>query len=555
VRLSAARAGRLGAAVAVVAAVVPLVVVPLVRLVQVAVSEGGLDRVVASRAFGTAVRNTVLLALAVTVAAVLLGLAMALGLRRRGLGWRVAVLVPLLVPDFVLGYSWTQAYGAGGFTDTLLGWNWSGVPGPVQVWAVLVVGAVPVAYLVLAAGLAARAEPQRERAARASGAGPVTALRTVTLPLLAPAVAAASVLVFALALAAFAVPEVLGSPAGFRTVTTQIYADLSLGSRPSSFVEAVALALVLVVLAAVCVAPADIVLGPRLRSARDPSTDGEPPRRGGAASRVLTGALAAYLLVTLVLPLLALVLAAVTRAVGLPPTPSHWSLVHVRAVLTPRTFAALGRSAVLAASAATVLVLLSALVAFLERRRAGRAAATLQTLTFALPGSTLAVGLLLAYGRWAPSGAALILLAYLAKFWALAQRPLSGAADRLPVAEWQAARGSGASAPTAARTVVLPPMAPALLGGWLLCLLTGLHEVTMSSLLYGPGGETFAVVVLNSEELGSVGPTAALSVLLTLVVAVPALLLALVLRGLRARAPAAAAVPPSVPLREAAGAR
>jgi iron(III) transport system permease protein len=98
-------------------------------------------------------------------------------------------------------------------------------------------------------------------------------------------------------------------------------------------------------------------------------------------------------------------------------------------------------------------------------------------------------------------------------------------------------------------------MAPALLGGWLLCLLTGLHEVTMSSLLYGPGGETFAVVVLNSEELGSVGPTAALSVLLTLVVAVPALLLALVLRGLRARAPVAAAVPPSVPLREAAGAR
>ena len=41
----------------------------------------------------------------------------------------------------------------------------------------------------------------------------------------------------------------------------------------------------------------------------------------------------------------------------------------------------------------------------------------------------------------------------------------------------------------------------------------------MSSLLYGPGGETFAVVVLNSQDLSRVGPTAALSVLLTLVVA------------------------------------
>ena len=41
----------------------------------------------------------------------------------------------------------------------------------------------------------------------------------------------------------------------------------------------------------------------------------------------------------------------------------------------------------------------------------------------------------------------------------------------------------------------------------------------MSSLLYGPGSETLAVVVLNSAELGQVGRTAALSVLLTLLLA------------------------------------
>ena len=35
-----------------------------------------------------------------------------------------------------------------------------------------------------------------------------------------------------------------------------------------------------------------------------------------------------------------------------------------------------------------------------------------------------------------------------------------------------------------------------------MCFLTALHEVTMSSLLYGPGSETLAVVVLNSQELG-----------------------------------------------------
>jgi iron(III) transport system permease protein len=552
VRLSGARAGRAGAVAAGAAALVPLVLLPLARLVQVAATGGGqLARVLTSASFAGAVRNTVVLAVAVTAAAVPLGLALALLLRHPGLpgrgGWRTAVLLPLLVPDFVLGYGWTQAYGPGGFTDGLLGRTWSAVPGPVQVWLVLVVGAVPVAYLVLAAGLAARAEPQRELAARASGAGPVTALRTVTLPLLGPAVAAAAVLVFALALGAFAVPQVLGTPAGFRTVTTQIYADLSYAAEPAAFVEAVALALVLVVLALLLVAPADAVLAPRLRAPRTAAAAGPPPRPPGRRAAVAAEtALGGYLLVTLVLPLAALVLAAVTRAAGLPPTPANWSLANLRAVLTPRTFEALGRSAALAGTAATVLVLLGGAVVLLERR-GGRAVPALLTATFVLPGSTLAVGLLVTYGRWITAGTTLILLAYLAKFWALAQRPLSGAADRLPVAEWHAARGSGAGPLAAARTVVLPAMAPALLAGWLLCLLTALHEVTVSSLLYGPGGETFAVVVLDSEDLGLVGPTAALAVLLTVLVAVPALLLGLVARRRRLR-PAARPVVPGVPV-------
>jgi iron(III) transport system permease protein len=59
--------------------------------------------------------------------------------------------------------------------------------------------------------------------------------------------------------------------------------------------------------------------------------------------------------------------------------------------------------------------------------------------------------------------------------------------------------------------------------------------VTMSSLLYGPGSETLAVIVLNSQELGRIGPTAALSVVLAVLVAVPALLLWAALHRLGAR--------------------
>jgi iron(III) transport system permease protein len=117
---------------------------------------------------------------------------------------------------------------------------------------------------------------------------------------------------------------------------------------------------------------------------------------------------------------------------------------------------------------------------------------------------------------------ATILLAYLAKLWALAHRPISAGVDRLPPAGVRAARASGATLAIGLGTVALPLIRAALITGWALCFLTALHEVTMSSLLYGPGSETLAVVVLNSADLGQIGVTAALSVLVTLVVVLPA---------------------------------
>ena len=69
----------------------------------------------------------------------------------------------------------------------------------------LVVNTAPLAYLIVAVGLAARAEPDLERAARVSGAGPGITLLSVTLRLALPALAAASVLVFVLTLGTFAI--------------------------------------------------------------------------------------------------------------------------------------------------------------------------------------------------------------------------------------------------------------------------------------------------------------------------------------------------------------
>jgi iron(III) transport system permease protein len=505
-----------------------LVLIPLAVLIKTSWVEGRghLADVISSSGFGSAVAHSFELSAAATLLAVPVGVAIALALRDPGLPgrtfWRVAVLLPVLVPDFVLGYSWLMAYARAGLTSELFGVAWTQIQSPVGVSVIVAANAVPLVYLIITVGLATRAEPTTERAARTSGAGPATVLWTITLPLLAPAIATAAVLVFVLSMGAFAIPQVVGAPAGFGTITTRIYADLALGSNPQGFIEAITLALLLVLVTLIVVAPAETVLGGRLQFGLPAAArDTDWPTSSRITRAIVTTAMALYLMITSGLPLLALLSAAVTRAIGLPSTPDNWTTDNFLTVLTPRTGYALGRSLLLALAAASILIVLGSLAAALGRTRGGRSLSVLITLTLVLPGSTLAVGLLIGYGRWLADTVVIILIAYLAKLWALAHRPMSAAVDRLPSASLHAARVSGAGLPTALATVVVPLLRPALIAAWGLCFLTALHEVTMSSLLYGPGSETLAVVVLNSAELGNVGATAALSVLVTAIVVLP----------------------------------
>ena len=501
-----------------------LIVTPLAALLRTSWVEGRgrLADVVAGQGFASAVAHSLELSTAATLLAVPVGVAIALALRDRHLPgrrfWQAAVLLPVIVPDFVLAYSWLRAYGRAGLTSELFGFTWIHLQSLIGVSVIVAANAVPLVYLTVAVGLATRAEPTTERAARASGAGPVTVLGTITLPLLGPAIATAAVLVFVLSLGAFAVPQLIGAPAGFDSITTRIYADLALGSDPEGFVEAIILALLLVAITLIVVVLAELLFGPRLRLGRTAARDTDWPASGRTTRVVVPIAMSGYLIATSGLPLLALMSAALTRAVGVPSTPDNWSLDNFLAVLTPRTGQALGRSLLLALAAASILLVLGTVSAALDRRGGGRGLSVLPTLTLVLPGSTLAVGLLLGYGRWLADTVVIILLAYLAKLWALAHRPISASVDRLPAAVLYAARVSGSRLPTALATVVAPLLRPALLAAWGLCFLTALHEVTMSSLLYGPGSETLAVVVLNSADLGGVGVTAALSVIVTVVV-------------------------------------
>jgi iron(III) transport system permease protein len=542
--LSPVRAATAGTGVLAAGLIVALVAVPLWSLGRIAAAAGltGMARDLNTPGSRVAIVHTVAVAGAVTVLAVTAGTALALAVERRParsrLLPRLLVATPLAIPEFVLGFAWSQAYGPAGLSDRLTGLTMPGLFGPAGIIAVLSVYGLPLAYLAVTAGLAARADPGMERAARAAGAGGWTTLRTVTLPLLRIPLLAAAALVFVTAAASFAVPEVLGTPAGFATVSTLIYTDLAFSAAPAAFTALVVLALGLVVLVLLAVGPLDLWLARLPRAARTQAPPAAAARRT-TGDRVLMPVIWAYAVFAAALPMLTLILTALTRGPGLAPVPANWTLANFSAGFSGGAGAALARSTALALAAALAAPAIGALVAALARGRWRGPLATVVTLAYAIPGSALAVGIIIGYGRWLDGSALIILLAYVAKFWVFGHRPVQAALDRLPPGLTRAARLSGAGPAVAARTVVLPPLRVAAVTAAGLVFVLAFHELTMSTILYGPGTETFAVVIMNSQDVGGAGATAALALVLTVPVAAVAAVAAALARrtGSFARTP------------------
>ncbi|MEU7106735.1 iron ABC transporter permease [Streptomyces sp. NPDC046215] len=132
---------------------------------------------------------------------------------------RAVVTVPFVLPTVVVGSAFLALLGRGGLLDE----TW-GVRLDTTVWAILLAH-VFFNYAVVVrtvGGLWAQLDPRQEEAARVLGAGRFSAWRWVTLPALAPAVAAAALMVFLFTFTSFGVVQILGGPR-YATLEVEIY--------------------------------------------------------------------------------------------------------------------------------------------------------------------------------------------------------------------------------------------------------------------------------------------------------------------------------------------
>lgn len=156
---------------------------------------------------------------------------------------RALVTVPLVLPPVVGGVALFTAFGRQGVVGRPLD-EWFGITLPFTTTAVVVAEAfVAMPFLVIAVEGALRgADPRYDEAAATLGASRWYTFRRVTLPLVAPGVAAGAVLCWARALGEFGATITFAGnfPGTTRTMPVEVY--LTLQQDPSA---AVALSLVL----------------------------------------------------------------------------------------------------------------------------------------------------------------------------------------------------------------------------------------------------------------------------------------------------------------------
>src|SRR5262245_32087962 len=212
---------------------------PLAWLVYMSVSSDGgatLDHyrvALGDVALQKALWNTVVLAVWVGLASVAVGAPLAWLTARTDVPGQGAirglVMASFVTPPFLGAFAWVMLAGP---NAGLLNKLWRQVTGAeeplVNIFSmsglvfVITIYTFPYVYIMIANTLALVAS-ELEEAAAILGAGRLTVAVTVTLPMVMPALVSGFILAVLQALALFGSPAILALPAGFHTLTTQIW--------------------------------------------------------------------------------------------------------------------------------------------------------------------------------------------------------------------------------------------------------------------------------------------------------------------------------------------
>lgn len=431
----------------------------------------------------------------------------------------VFTLVPLLIPAVLLVSGWMLLLGPrDGLINLLLmralgsregGLNLFSFPGMVWVGTLQ---ELPLAFLWLWPSFRAM-NPALEEAAVVCGAGTLTTLRHITLPLMRPTLIAAWIIFFITSMGGLAVPLLIGLPAGIFLYSTEIF--LATTRVPTNLNLASAYCLLFLVISALGIYAHRVATG---EAGRFVTVTGRGYRPRRIALRhwrgVMTAIAVLLLLVTAGLPLLVLVWNAF---MPYPQVPSIEGLSRATLKNFPSAMdygpakRAVLNSLVLGLGAGLITTLIGGLVAWgmlrqKSHRRIFGALDFLCTMPIAIPGLIVGVSLVWLYlllpvpvygTPW------ILLIAYVTLHLPYAVRICGSALSQIHPELEEAALVAGATQFASLWRIMVPLIAPGVAVSVVYVTIRAFREYAASIFLTSVGSEVFSIIVLDMWEGGN----------------------------------------------------
>ncbi len=445
-----------------------------------------------------------------------------------------ASILPLFAPPLVAGVAWAiLGSPKTGLINTLF--KWIGLDWRVDfysLWGLVFVFGIyyaPYVYMFTSSALR-NMDPSLEEAVEISGASAFATLFSVTFPLIMPAIVSGMLLSFIVMLGIYGIPAVLGSSTNLAVLTTYIF-KLTNWSPPL-YNTAAAVAIILMV-----VTGALVFLQNRVISGRSYTTVAgkafRPRNLDLGRWRWFTFGLGiVYLLIVVVLPLLALIVAAFRKFMFIRDVNSlfdmrQYSMVHFNSIFdNPLTL----RSIYNAVEVGVITAVVGGALAFAIGYTIHRTQVTgrrwidlISTVPVAIPGLVVGVAYLWAW-IGIPGGLYgtiwILALAFIARFMPDTVKALSTSFlqihRELEEAAWVCGKGMFATI----RTIVLPLARPGVIASMTLLFVLAIRELGSSLFLYTSNTMVMSVLLLDYYEGGNLGKTAAFSLVQTVLLGV-----------------------------------
>jgi iron(III) transport system permease protein len=196
--------------------------------------------------------NTVLIGLGTVGVIAVIGNMLAWLVSRTDIALKGVITVlstlPYVLPSWALALPWIEIFkntrlnmpaGILEYATGLKASPWL-VFGPLPIIVVLGLHYFPFAFLLVAAALR-NVNSELEETAELLGASRLTILRTITLPIVTPALLSALILGFSLAIGSYGTPSLLGLPARFNVLSVQIRSLMNLNFHSEAYILAIML--------------------------------------------------------------------------------------------------------------------------------------------------------------------------------------------------------------------------------------------------------------------------------------------------------------------------